>query len=438
MTHTQGTVGIYTLGCKVNQYESEAIAERCGKLGLTVLPPDAVCDAYIINTCTVTAEADRKARQFIRRARKHNDNAFIIVTGCFAQVAPQSVADIGGIDYICGNDNKLSAADAAAELIDNKKRRNSPDMQVNDINSAPFEDMCITSFGRTRACIKIEDGCESRCAYCIIPAARGKIRSKPKEAVLNEVRAFVQSGCREVVLTGIETASYGRDLPDTDLGDLLCAVDNIEGIGRVRLGSLDPSLFKPAFIQKISGLKSLTPHFHLSLQSGSDGVLAAMRRKYNTAMALRAINELRAAIPGVQFTADMIVGFPGETEQQFRETLDFVEEARLLSIHVFAYSRRAGTVAATMPNQVPSGIKHARSASLIQKQSKIRREILSNVIANSPRTEVLFETHDGKYAYGHTDSFIEVRVPSASPLSENILPVMLLSTDGEICTGELI
>lgn len=438
MTNTQGTVGIYTLGCKVNQYESEAIAERCEQHGLTVLPPDALCDAYIINTCTVTAEADRKARQFIRRARKHNENAFIIVTGCFAQVAAQSVADIGGIDYICGNDNKLSAADAAAELISKKKRRESPDIRVNDINSAPFEDMCITSFGRTRACIKIEDGCESRCAYCIIPAARGKIRSKAKADVLNEVRAFVQNGCREVVLTGIETASYGRDLEDTDLGDLLCEVDKIEGIGRVRLGSLDPSLFKSAFIKKIAGLKSLTPHFHLSLQSGSDGVLAGMRRKYNTTMALRAINELRAAIPGVQFTADMIVGFPGETDQQFKETLDFVDKARLLSIHVFAYSRRAGTVAATMPNQIPSDVKHARSASLISKQAQIRREILAEVISKSPRVEVLFETHDGKYAYGHTDSFIEVRVPAASPLPEDIFPVMLLSTDGEICTGELI
>lgn len=438
MIKERGTVGIYTLGCKVNQYESEAIAERCEQHGLTVLPPDALCDAYIINTCTVTAEADRKARQFIRRARKHNSDAFIIVTGCFAQVSPQSVADIGGIDYICGNDNKMSAADAAVKLIGDKNRRPAPDIQVNDINRAPFEEMCITDFGRTRACIKIEDGCESHCAYCIIPAARGKIRSKAKEDVLNEVRSFVQSGCREVVLTGIETASYGRDLPDTDLGDLLCAVDGIQGIGRVRLGSLDPSLFKTPFIQKISGLKSLTPHFHLSLQSGSDGVLAAMRRKYNTAMALRAINELRAAIPGVQFTADMIVGFPGETDQQFRETLDFVEQAQLLSIHVFTYSKRAGTVAATMPNQVAPDIKRARSASLINKQSQIRQKILNEVISNSPQVKVLFETYDGKYAYGHTDSFIEVKVPSTVPLPEDILPVMLLSTDGEVCTGELI
>ena len=240
MINTQGTVGIYTLGCKVNQYESEAIAERCEQYGLTVLPPDAVCDAYIINTCTVTAEADRKARQFIRRARKHNQNAFIIVTGCMAQVAPQEISKLQGIDYICGNSNKLSAADEAARLIESKSRATAPCIQVHDINTAPFENMRITNFGRTRACIKIQDGCESHCAYCVIPSARGKIRSKTKADVLEEVRTFVQNGCREVVLTGIETASYGRDLPDTDLGDLLCAVDKIDGIGRVRLGSLDP------------------------------------------------------------------------------------------------------------------------------------------------------------------------------------------------------
>ena len=210
--------------------------------------------------------------------------------------------------------------------------------------------MSITSFGRTRACIKIQDGCESHCTYCIIPRARGKIRSKPRQDVLDEVLTLTQNGCREVVLTGIETACYGRDLPDTDLGDLLCAVDAIPGIGRVRLGSLDPSLFKPAFIQKITGLKSLTPHFHLSLQSGSDSVLAGMKRKYNTAMALRAIEGLRAAIPGVQFTADIIVGFPGETEEDFLETLKAVEAAKFDAAFTFQYSARPGTKAAAFPD----------------------------------------------------------------------------------------
>lgn len=438
MTNSKGTVGIYTLGCKVNQYESEAIAERCELYGLDVIDHSLPCDAYIINTCTVTAEADRKARQFIRRARKNNSKAYIIVTGCLAQVNPGSIESIGGIHYICGNSNKLSAADAAARLLSENEPDTITKTNVDDIDIAPFEPMSITSFGRTRACIKIQDGCESHCTYCIIPRARGKIRSKPRQDVLDEVLTLTQNGCREVVLTGIETACYGRDLPDTGLGDLLCAVDAIPGIGRVRLGSLDPSLFKPAFIQKIAGLKSLTPHFHLSLQSGSDSVLAGMKRKYNTAMALRAIEGLRAAIPGVQFTADIIVGFPGETDENFEETMRFVEEAKLLSIHVFAYSKRAGTPAATMPNQVPEDIRRVRSASLIAKQAEIRRKVLQNVIADSPTVNVLFETHDGTYGYGHTDSFIEVKVPMVSPPPTDIVPVRLCCTDGEICQGILI
>ncbi|MBQ9079973.1 MAG: tRNA (N(6)-L-threonylcarbamoyladenosine(37)-C(2))-methylthiotransferase MtaB [Clostridia bacterium] len=438
MSDIRGTVGIYTLGCKVNQYESEAIAERCEELGLTVLSPDNICDAYIINTCTVTAEADRKARQFIRRARAHGSEVYIIVTGCYAQTSADKVAQIGGVDYICGNSNKLSAADAAAQLISSRQKNTSTDIYIPEIYTAPFESMHINSFGRTRACIKIEDGCESHCTYCIIPSARGKIRSKPQEDVLREIRTLTENGCREVVLTGIETASYGRDLDGTDLASLLSEVDKIEGIGRVRLGSLDPSLFKPAFIEKIAPLRSLTPHFHLSLQSGSDSVLAGMRRKYNAAMAMRAIESIRTAIPHVQFTADMIVGFPGETDQNFAETLEFVEQARLLSIHVFAYSRRAGTVAASMPDQIPESVKHDRSASLIQKQAQIKKDILQNVISSSPDATVLFETYDGTYAYGHTDSFIEIKVPLASPPPADIVPIKLLSTDGEVCTAKLI
>ena len=438
MADIQASVGIYTLGCKVNQYESEAIAERCEALGLRVLSPEQNCDAYIINTCTVTAEADRKARQFIRRARNRDRHAYIVVTGCYAQVAPNTVSGIDGVDYICGNSNKLSAADAVAELVRSGKKANTSRICVNSITDAPFEQMSIKSFGRTRACVKIEDGCESHCAYCIIPSARGKIRSKRPEDVLSEVRTLTQNGCREIVLTGIETASYGKDLADTDLASLLCQVDKIDGIGRVRLGSLDPSLFKPAFIEKIAGLSSLTPHFHLSLQSGSDSVLAGMKRKYNTSMAMRAIEELRAAIPGVQFTADIIVGFPGETEQNFLETMDFAEKAKLLSIHVFAYSKRDGTVAATMPGQVPEDIKRQRSASLINKQSQIKRNILENVILNSPNADFLLETYDGEFAHGHTASFIEIKIPTKIQPPCGIIPIKLLSTDGNVCIAEII
>jgi threonylcarbamoyladenosine tRNA methylthiotransferase MtaB len=436
MSERKKTVGIYTLGCKVNQYESEAIAKRCAELGLSVTSPEDICGAYIINTCTVTQEADRKARQFIRRAISRNPEAYIIVTGCFSQINPDAVAAILGVDYICGNTSKLSAADATAELIASGAKKAGPVISVHDINRSPFEPMSISSYRRTRAVVKIEDGCESRCTYCIIPAARGKIRSKPVSDVVSEVRALTEGGCREVVLTGIETAAYGRDLHGSaDLASLLLEIDKIDGIGRVRLGSLDPSLFRPEFIERISGLKSLAPHFHLSMQSGSDRVLNMMKRRYSTAMAARSMELIRQAIPGVQFTADMIVGFPQESDSDFLETLDFVRAARFLSVHVFAYSRRAGTPAAAMAGQIPPEIKSARSAELISVEREIRRSILDGVVASSPLCEVLFETYDGKRAFGHTGSFIEVSVPSDVPLHSEIKTVKLAGHDGEVCSG---
>lgn len=435
MSNFFGSVGLYTLGCKVNQYESEAIAKACRELGLEVLPHDEVCDAYIINTCTVTGEADRKARQFIRRAMSHNPDAYIIVTGCFAQVAAGAVADICGVDAICGNDRKLMSAEIAAELIRAGHKNPTPALYLGDINAAGFENMSISSFGRTRACVKIEDGCESHCTYCIIPAARGKIRSKAPADVLNEIRTLTEGGCREVVLTGIETAAYGRDLDGVGLADLLEAVDEIPNIGRVRLGSMDPSLFRPDFIRRISRIKSLTPHFHLSVQSGCDSVLAAMKRKYNSKMVIDAMDGLRAAIPGIQFTSDIIVGFPGESDEDFAATLAFAERARFLGIHVFAYSKRAGTVAASMPGQLPEAIKHARSTSLIEKQSQIRRDILSDVIENDPITDILPETFDGHFAHGHTASFIEVKVKTDTRPSPGLLRVRLDGIDGDVCTA---
>lgn len=437
MAKTEGSVGLYTLGCKVNQYESEAIAEACRGLGLEVLPPDEVCDAYIINTCTVTGEADRKARQFIRRAISRNPDAYIVVTGCFAQVSPHAVADIGGVDVICGNDRKLTSAGIVAGLIGGGHKNTSPTFYIGNIDAAGFEDMSISSFGRTRACVKIEDGCESHCTYCIIPAARGKIRSKVPEKVLDEIRTLTAGGCREVVLTGIETAAYGRDLDEVSLADLLEQVDSVPGIGRVRLGSMDPSLFKPDFIRRIARLKSLTPHFHLSVQSGCDSVLAGMKRKYNSKMVLDAMEGLRANIPGIQFTSDIIVGFPGESDVDFAETMAFAERARFLGIHVFAYSKRAGTPAATMPGQVPEAVKHARSASLIEKQSSIRREILSDVIAKSPIMDILPETFDGDFVYGHTASFIEVKVKADHRPAAGPLRVRLTGVDGDVCTAEI-
>ncbi len=432
------TAALYTLGCKVNQYESEAIAEELVRLGFCISPPNAASDVYIINTCTVTAESDRKARQFIRRAIGKNPNAYIIVTGCMAQTAAEEVAKINGVDAIIGNTDKMRAASLALELTRHGQKSTSPKTYVTAIDGAPFEGMRIERFERTRAYVKIEDGCESHCTYCIIPSARGNIRSKPLQNVVDEVRALTEGGCREVVLTGIETASYGRDLEGADLATLLCRVDKIEGIGRVRLGSLDPSLIKREFVEKIASLGSLAPHFHLSLQSGSSRILALMKRKYNAEQAMRAIELLREYIPSVKITTDIIVGFPDECEEDFNETLDFVRRAKFLRAHIFPYSKRAGTPAAIMPNQISGEKKSRRLHILNSAEAEARRAILENEISEHPKKSVLFETYKNGIASGHTADFLETRVPSPIPLHGKLLNALVTDTDGEALIGTLL
>ena len=427
------TAGIYTLGCKVNQYESEAIAERLTEHGIAISKPSSVCDIYIINTCTVTAESDRKACQFIRRAIQKNPAAYVLVTGCLAQTDTERIAAISGVDYISGNTNKLAVADYALKLVSLGRKNTAPEIEVSDINESGFEKMSISEFGRTRAYVKIEDGCENKCAYCIIPSARGKIRSKEPQDVLSEVRALVGGGCREVVLTGIETASYGKDLGGIDLADLLVSVDCIEGLERMRLGSLDPSLISEKFVKKISPLSTIAPHFHLSLQSGSSSVLAAMKRKYNADMAMRAIKLLREYIPDAQFTTDVIVGFPGETDEDFEDTMRFAKEARFLMIHVFPYSKRKGTIAAQMKDQIAPDVKRDRAAKLSALAAEIRAEILSEQIGKT--YPVLFETYRDGVAHGHTASFIEVSVNADSALTDMILDVKITGVENNACIG---
>ena len=437
MLRAQMTAGIYTLGCKVNQYESQAIAEDLEKRGFKIISPSAPCDVYIINTCTVTAESDRKARQTIRRMMKQNSEAYILVTGCYSQVSPEDVAAISGVDYICGSSNKMSVCDKLSELAECGKKNSSPQICVPDLDKSGFEPMSIRKFERTRAYVKIEDGCESKCAYCTIPASRGPIRSKPFDEVIREVKEITDGGCSEVVLTGIETGSYGRDLPEREsFGSLLCAVDKIEGIKRVRLGSLDPTVIKPEFVEKIKDLKSLAPHFHLSLQSGNSKTLASMRRKYNADQAMASIERLRAALPDVKFTTDIIVGFPGESEEDFEASCEFARRARFLMIHVFPYSKRKGTVAATMKDQIPEAVKKERVHKLSEISRQIRSQILDEKIAEGKTVSVLFESCDGGYAKGHTADFCEVKVKTDKRLNGVFRDVKLLSHDGDVCEAE--
>ena len=413
------TFAVYTLGCKVSQYESEAILEEAVRRGFTPVTEDA--DIAVINTCTVTAEGDRKCRQLIRRLVRQSPETKIMVCGCYSQVSPESVSAIDGVAYVCGTQNKLRTVERALELLDGKAI---PKIEVAPLAGADFESMRILHAPRTRAYIKIEDGCDNRCAYCKIPDARGHVRSKKIADVVAEARALTDAGVREVVLTGIETASFGADT-DESLCDLLDAVNGIDSIERIRLGSLEPTLMRPAFLDRIAKVGKLTPHFHLSMQSGSSRTLAAMRRKYNAETALRNIENTRAALPDVQFTTDFIVGFPGETDEDFAETMEFARRVGFLATHVFKYSKRAGTPAAKMPDQIPEEVKHARSQALIALSAESTAHCLAEILAAHPTETVLFEQKIGGLWSGHTAAFAEVRAASDADLHGELRKVRL-------------
>ena len=406
---------IYTLGCKVNQYESEAIAEELIRRGASRAEGD-VADIYIINTCTVTAESDRKSGQIIRRLRSINPKAAILVTGCFSQISPKRAMSIEGVDYVCGSANKMSVADEAERILSEGKRA-FPTLHLPNLESVPFESIPISSFRRTRAYIKIEDGCNNHCSYCIIPKARGPVRSRDSEEIISEIIRLSDAGCPEIVLTGIETEAYGVDFKNGyRLAELIEDICNRTAISRIRLGSVSPALFTQSFVDRICTLPQMLPHYHISLQSGCSRTLADMKRRYNADQASAALSRIRAARPDVQFSADLIVGFPGESEEDIGETLSFLEKERFLSLHVFPYSMRAGTPAAQRADQIEKSEKKARSERVSTQQERIKQDILSSYVGKE--VSVLFEetvTHEGKeYLCGHTPFFAQTCVSSES------------------------
>lgn len=434
-TKTKPTVALATLGCKVSQYETEALTEAFEREGFSVLGFDAAADVYVINTCTVTADADRKSRQIIRRAHKKNPSAFIMVTGCYAQSAAKEAEELEGVLYVSGNQSKMQIPKRAKELLAD---RACVKTECFDIQSAPFEPMCITRAPRTRAYVKIEDGCECRCSYCAIPAARGRVRSKSPEDVLREVEGLARIGTQEVVLTGIETASYGADREDgVRLSELLEMLDREAFVPRLRLGSMTPEFFKPNVIERFAKLKTLTPHIHLSVQSGSSDVLKLMRRRYLADRAMQAVKGLREAIPEIEFTADFIVGFPGESEENFEETMRFVREAEFLDLHVFAYSRRKNTPAAAFEGQIEEEVKRRRSRALIALGAEMRQKRLLRAVRRGEDVSVLFEERDGDSFLGHTPSFMPVAVKTSLDLHGEICRVGNLTSDDKCLFGTL-
>lgn len=398
-------VSIHTLGCKVSQYESAAIKEELVRRGYTVTSDIDNCNICILNTCTVTAEADRKCASTIRRAASHG--AKVIVCGCYSQVHGLDI-EKSGVVYIIGTANKMSCVEAvesiASSLLPEYSDVSAPD-------SCGFEDMRITEFDRTRAYVKVEDGCDSKCSYCIIPTARGRVRSKPLEEVISEVRNLVENGCKEVVITGIEVDAWGKDLGNLRLTDLLEAVNEIDGDFRIRIGSLDPFFITEDFARRVGALDKLTPHFHISVQSASSSVLAAMKRRYNGDKLREAFKLLRKYISNVAFTCDIIVGFPGETEEDFLETCDFAREASFISMHIFPYSERPGTVAASLSPKIPKAERKARAKRLSAIRDEVAAKAVKDLCPIGSTRRVLIETKndDGSYT-AHGADFVEYNV----------------------------
>lgn len=415
--------GIHTLGCRVNQYESRVIAEKLSQIGHTECEFTKKCDIYIINTCAVTAESVRKSRQIIRRAKTINPDALIIITGCFSQISPDDVRVLSPDAVIIGNGQKIQNTITAIENYDKGT------IYCNDTDMDEYEDCTLQKPVRYREYIKIEDGCDGKCSYCVIPRARGRVRSKKIETVISELKQLVKCGAKEIIFTGIETASYQYDLLK-----LFKEAECIDGLKRFSCGSLEPTLFKESFVLELAKLQKFTPHIHISVQSGCSSVLNRMRRKYNIDMLNYAIELLRKNIPHIQFTCDIIVGFPGETEDEFNQTKEFIKKAEFLHAHIFPYSKRPLTAAAEMNDQIPENIKNQRLSQLLKLQAEIKHKILENEISTRTSVPVLFETN----SKGHSDNYIEYIVNNDTEISGKILYVQPTHTDGNVIYAKIL
>lgn len=430
------TIALHNLGCKVNSYEFDVMQQKLVESGYVVVPFDEKADIYLINTCSVTNIADRKSRQMLHRAKKMNPEAIVVAVGCYVQTGEETLKEDPFVDLAVGNNRKKDIVEILAYYIAKRDQSGAGDYYAEDIidinHTDEYEEMRLNQTAEhTRAYIKVQDGCNQFCSYCIIPYARGRVRSRKQEDVIAEVRGLVEAGYQEIVVTGIHLSSYGVDFEPAGLNvgdymanasrlpELLLALDAVEGVRRIRLGSLEPRIVTPKLMEKLRSMKTLCPHFHLSLQSGCDATLKRMNRHYTTEEYARCVALLRDTFPNCAVTTDVIVGFPGETEEEFRTTAAYLEELKLYEMHVFKYSKRKGTVAATMPNQLTDAVKGQRSDVLLdmteRQSAEFRKQFEGCVVEALLEEEKEF---DGRtYITGYTREYVPVAVPREELLS---------------------
>lgn len=442
------TVSFYTLGCKVNQYETNAMEQQFIKNNYEIVENTQKADIYVINTCTVTNMAERKSRQMLRRVKEINPSAVLVVCGCYAQVAKNELEQIPEIDIILGINEKNEIVQIVENYMEKmaEQDKKSQEAEIDDVSKQKefldFGDVTYTE--KNRAVVKVQDGCNMFCSYCIIPYARGRIRSRKIESVVSEIEKIAKEGIKEVVITGIHVASYGKDFDNENtskkirLIDLLEAINKIDGIDRIRLSSLEPTIVDEEFATRLSKLDKICDHFHLSLQSGCDETLKRMNRKYTTQIYRDAVATLRKYYPEASFTTDVIVGFPGETDEEFAKTYEFLKEIDFYRLHVFKYSPRRGTVAEKMPNQIDGNKKEERSDKLIELSNSTENKHNQSYIGKT--VKVLFEEFEDGFFKGHTTNYMMVKVAGEEEQSDKfvnkILDVKIKENNDE--TRELI
>lgn len=424
---------ICTLGCKVNTYESEYVSNVFLKHGYKKVDFNEISDIYIINTCTVTNTSDVKSRKMIRQARRRNKDALVVVMGCFSQIRENNDSILDICDVVIGNTNKNKIYDIVLDALKNKKKI----FKVENIMDSSFENMEIDNFNsRVRAFVKIEDGCENYCTYCIIPYVRGKVRSKKKKDVIKEVTSIVNKGHKEIVLTGIHTGHYGSDLEDCDFSDLLCDLEKIEGLERIRISSIEITELNDKFLETLKKSKKIVNHLHIPLQAGSDNILKLMNRKYDLAYYENKIKEIRKIRPSIAITTDVIVGFPNETKEDFLNTISFVKKINFAAGHVFPYSIRKNTVAAKMSNQIDKEEKHIRCKKLINVFDELEDNYYKEYIGDT--LSVIPEVYDNNYLIGHTSNYLKVKFIGCKNLIGQSVNVEITGMESKLLIGNLL